>query len=76
MEQKLLGLAAKVMGVDDSEISLDTAYKEFARWDSIAFLRLVMEIEDEFGLSIPMERFDEFLTLRDFYLLVAGADAG
>ena len=69
MEQKFLELAANVMGVDITEISLETAYKEFAPWDSITFLRLVMELEDEYGLLIPMERFGEFLTLGDFYKL-------
>lgn len=66
-----LELAAGVLGADVSEISLDTAYQEFAPWDSIAFLRLVMELEDKYGLSVPMEKFGEFLTLGDFYKLVS-----
>ena len=64
-----LELAAGAMGVDVSEINLNTAYKAFAPWDSIAFLRLVMELEDEYGLSLPMEKFGELLTLGDFYKL-------
>ena len=71
MEQEFLELAADIFGVATSEICLDTAYKEFAPWDSVAFLRLIMEIEDVYGLSIPMERFGEFLTLGDFYKLIS-----
>jgi len=72
MKQNFLKLAAGVFGVNISEISLSTAYKEFEPWDSIAFLRLVMEFEDEYGISIPMERFGEFFTLGDFFKLLGG----
>ena len=70
--QKFLEFAAGVMDVGVDEISLDTAYKEFPPWDSIMFLRLVMELEEEYGLSIPMERFGEFGTLGDFYEAIKG----
>lgn len=70
MEQKFLEFVANVMGVETGDISLDTAYKEFAPWDSIMFLRLVMELEDEYGVSIPMEKFESLNTLGDFFRLL------
>jgi acyl carrier protein len=65
-----LKLAARIMDVGTDEISLGTTYKEFAPWDSITFLRLVMELEEEYGLDIPMERFGDFMTLGDFFGLI------
>jgi len=69
--ERFLELAASVFDVNAAELSLDTAYKDFAPWDSIAFLQLVMEIEQEYSIKIPMERFGEFLTLGDFYQLLS-----
>ena len=52
---KFLEFVADIMEVDASEISMDTLYKE-GRWDSIMMLTLIMEIEAEYKVSIPIEK--------------------
>lgn len=70
MEQEFLSLAAKVLGVDVSEISMTTEYKVFARWDSLKLLMLVMEIEAEYDVVIPIEALGKIKTLKDLYGMV------
>lgn len=69
MEEKFLEFTADIMEVDVSEISMETRYKEGA-WDSIMMLTLVMELEAEYGVSIPMEKMGGIQTLGDLYDLV------
>lgn len=69
MEEKFLEFTAEIMEVDVSEISMETRYKEGV-WDSLMMLNLVMELEAEYGVSIPMEKMGGIKTLGDLYELV------
>ena len=70
MEQEFLRLAAKVFGVDVSEISVETEYKVFEKWDSLKMLMLVMEIEAEYDVVIPIEALGKIKMLKDLYGMV------
>ena len=70
MEEKFLAFAADVMGADISEIDMRTEYKEYAKWDSLMMLTLVMELEQEYGVSIPVESLNSVHRLGDLYRLV------
>ena len=70
--EKFLNFVADVMNVDSSEISLDTEYGTYEKWDSLMMLSLVMELEAEYGVSIPMESVANIKTLKDLWLLVGG----
>ena len=70
MEQEFLAFAAQVLGVDASEISMTTEYKVFEKWDSLKMLMLVMEIETEYDVVIPIEALGKIKTLKDLYGMV------
>ena len=61
---------ADVMDVDASEISMETVYKEYEKWDSLMMLTLVMEIEAEYNVTIPVEQLGSVKTLGDLYEFV------
>lgn len=67
MEQKFLDFVADVMEVDS--VTMDMPYKE-GKWDSLMMLTLVMELEAEYGKSIPVESLGNVKTLADMYELV------
>ena len=67
MEQQFLDFVAEVM--EEDSVTMDMPYKE-GKWDSIMMLTLVMELEAEFGKSIPMESLGNVKTLADMYELV------
>lgn len=67
---RFLEFAADVMEVDVSEISMETKYKEFGRWDSLMMMNLVMELEEEYDISIPLDVVGKVTTLKDLYKLI------
>lgn len=66
--QEFLNFIAKVMEVDPSELNEDTAYGQFEKWDSLMHMRLVMEIEDEYNIEIPIDEVPEIKTLKTFFV--------
>ena len=69
-EEKFLDFVADVMNVDVSEISMNTVYKEYSGWDSLMMLNLIMEIEEEYQVCIPLERVGEIRTLKNMYDMI------
>lgn len=72
MEERFLQVVADSLEVDVDEISLETAYKEYEPWDSMAMLSLLMDLEDEFDVSIPIEKVADVKTLADVFEIVNG----
>ncbi len=66
MEQ-FLSFVAEIM--EEDAVSMDTPYK-VGKWDSLMMLTLVMELEAEYGVSIPMEKLGNVNTLADLYEFV------
>ena len=71
MEQ-FLQFVASIFDVPVSELSPETQYNSIPQWDSIMQLRLVMEIESEYGISIPIDIVPELDTLQKFYDQIKG----
>lgn len=53
------------MGVDQAEISADTSFIDDLNADSLDTVELVMELEDEFDMSIPDEEAEKLKTIGD-----------
>ena len=64
--EDFFALAARIFGVDRATIDGTTADVSIAGWDSVNHLRLVMEVEREFGVKYPLERIPSLMTLNDF----------
>lgn len=65
--EKFLEFVAEVMEVE--KVTMETKYKD-GKWDSLMMLTLVMEMEAEYGVSIPMEKLGNVHTLADMYEFV------
>lgn len=65
--QDFLVFVAGVMQVDPAEINGETRFKEYKKWDSLMHMRLVMEIEEEYDVEIPIDEVPNIKTLNDFY---------
>ena len=64
--EAFLAFAAGVFKVPRETLSGATACGSIPAWDSVNHLRLVMEAEERFGVSYPLERVPELKTLDDF----------
>lgn len=65
--QDFINFIAGVMEIEPSELNEDTAYGMIAKWDSLMHMRMVMEIEEEYDIEIPIDEIPNIKTLKDFY---------
>ena len=65
--QDFINFIAGVMEVDADTLTEDTAYGTIEKWDSLMHMRLVMEIEEEYDVEIPIDEIPNIKTLKDFY---------
>ena len=66
-EASFIGFVASVLDVRPELLSMDAAQSSIPEWDSMAQLRLIMEVQGEYGVQIPLVEFKNIKTLRDLY---------
>lgn len=62
---KLVNLMVDKLGVDATEISMDTVFKEDLGVDSLDLYELAMAIEEEFGEEIPQDKMNDIYTVEN-----------
>ena len=75
MQDNFLQFVAGLFGVDSASLSMETSYQSIPEWDSLTHMRLIMELEVEYGIEIPIELMAELLTLGALYARIPGGDA-
>lgn len=66
-EADFLAFVAALFNVPAGTLSLDTAYAAIPQWDSVMHIRLVMELEERYSISIPLDEIASVRTLRDAF---------
>ena len=69
MEEKILTIMKEVFGVEDLDATC--SQKTCEKWDSMAQLNLVLELEDEFGISLEPEEIGEMTSFETVCQMVA-----
>lgn len=64
--EAFLAFASRVLKVPRETLSGKTLFASIPEWDSVNHLKLVMEAENRFGTSYPLEKIPEMKTLDDF----------
>lgn len=67
---RLRQVFSQVLGIEAAAVSDATAPDNTPQWDSLAHLRLVMAIEEEFGISIPAEQVMDMVTFKIAMLMI------
>ena len=65
--QEFIKFIEGVMEVEPGSLTEETAYGQNEKWDSLMHMRLVMEIEEEYDVEIPIDEVPNIKTLKDFY---------
>ena len=65
-----IAFAASVLGVSPETLTPGTACGDIPEWDSVMHLRLVMEAEAHYGVSIPLETIPSLHALADFIRVI------
>ena len=68
MEQKIIGIIAKILEVELEEVELDTAIGDLPEWDSLHHLQIIAELEKEYGIKYAA---DDLAELEDVSDLIA-----
>ena len=63
IEDKVFQIVADQMSVDKGELSRNTSFVNDLNADSLDTVELVMELEDEFDLTIPDEEAEKLKTI-------------
>ena len=63
IEDKVIAIVAEQLSVDKTEIKRETSFVDDLNADSLDTVELVMELEDEFDLSIPDEDAEKLQTV-------------
>ena len=64
-EEKVIGIVSEQLGVPQEEISRTSSFVDDLKADSLDVVELVMEFEDEFGITIPDDDYDKIKTVGD-----------
>jgi len=59
LEQRIIRIMASTFAVDESQINRTTNRSDLKNWDSLGQLRLVMQLEAEFGISFSIDEIPE-----------------
>jgi acyl carrier protein len=62
--ERLSGIIADRLGVAQESVTLEANFKDDLNADSLDVVELVMEVEDEFDISIPDEDVEKLVTLK------------
>ena len=63
--EKLKGIIADVLNVDENEITMETTFVDDLGADSLDQVELVMALEEAFGAEIPDEDAEKLTTVGD-----------
>lgn len=77
MLEKIKEIVADQLGIDEDDIKLESNFKEDLEADSLDLFELVMALEEEYGVEIPLEDLEKIATVNDIieYLKNKGVEA-
>jgi len=58
---------------ETAQVGLDTDVWNLPKWDSLGHLRLILELEKEFGIKIPDERTAEMISVEEIQKACSGS---
>jgi acyl carrier protein len=64
-EEKVIGIVSEQLGVEKAEVTRESSFVDDLKADSLDVVELVMEFEDEFGITIPDDDYDKIKTVGD-----------
>ena len=63
--EKISAIIADQLGVDASEITMDTNLMKDLEADSLDAVEIIMAIEDEYGIEIPDDQAEHFQEVKN-----------
>ena len=70
MENQIIGVIAKVLEVEPSEIELDCGIGDMPEWSSLKHLQIISELEQAFSIKLQAQDIMELEEIGDLVNLV------
>ncbi|MBU1563995.1 MAG: acyl carrier protein [Proteobacteria bacterium] len=65
MEERIKNAFQKALEVEDKEIKLTDQFRDYEEWDSLGQLSLIAILDEDFGVEIESDDFNEIITVGD-----------
>lgn len=65
MEEKIIEIIAKELGVSDGAVNVDTEIGGISEWDSVHNVQILGALETEFGIKFQPEQIMDWETVGD-----------
>lgn len=65
MFEKIRSIISEKLGINEEEITMESAFIEDLNADSLDIVELIMALEDELEMEIPDEEAETFVTVAD-----------
>lgn len=75
MEEKVINLIARILGVDTSELDLDTEIGDLPEWDSMHYLTIIKELENLFDIKFEQGDLADCEDISDLVALIKDLNA-
>lgn len=76
MTQELISLIADCLEKEPDTIKATDEFREYEEWDSLAYLSVIAQIDDDFGIVVPVEEFRNCRTIQDLAVYVENHKEG
>jgi len=65
LEDKVINIVSEQLSVSKDEVTLTSNFIDDLKADSLDLVELVMEFEDEFGITVPDDDYEKIRTVGD-----------
>ena len=65
MKEQIMKMLEELLEREAGSIKGEDEFREYEEWDSLAYLAVIAEIDDEFGIVIPVEEFRSCKTVKE-----------
>ena len=65
MKEKIISLVEEILRVTAGTITETTKMEDVEQWDSLAQVMIIGELEERFGISIPLEEAVEITSMKE-----------
>ena len=70
IKERVIAIMAKVFEVDPNQVTMESSIGDFPTWDSLGNLRMLQEIQDEFGIEFEPEEIIELEDVADIIKMI------
>lgn len=72
MFEKIKEIIVKELGADESQVTMETSFKDDLGVDSLDLFQMVMAVEEEYDIEIPSEDIENISTVGEFVEYLKG----